>query len=217
MMFQAGIPRHLSFAKRTIAGAPAPACSTTVPDPPLDEVLARLVAGAHQRPCRDEAESERQPLALEPREHFGAHELLDRQVLVARAQILAEREDVAVHRPQVAHRLDDFVVRLAEPEHDAALGPHPATLVEVEDVERLAVGGAAIAHPRGQPPHHSPTLGQLASSQTVWRLSSRSVRLTCSYRPPPGMRTFSHSGLGCLGWRATPRSWTRDSPMRAAV
>src|SRR5256712_11992735 len=131
MMFQAGIPRHLSFAKRTIAGAPAPACSTT-PDPPLDEVLARLVAGAHQRPCRDEAESERQPLALEPREHFGAHELLDRQVLLARTQILAEREDVAVHRPQVAQRLDDFVVPLAEPEHDAALGPHPTALVEVQ-------------------------------------------------------------------------------------
>ena len=49
------------------------------------------------------------------------------------------------------------------------------------------------------PPQHSPTLGQLASSQTVCRFSSRRVRLTCSYRPPPGMRTFSQSGLGSRG------------------
>src|SRR3989442_11055119 len=152
MMFQAASPGTFPSQSATIAGAPSPACSTTLPDPPLDEVLARLVAGAPQRPCRDEAESERQPLALEPREHFGAHELLDRQVLLARTQILAEREDVAVHRPQVAQRLDDFVVPLAEPEHDAALGPHPTALVEVQDVERLAGGRPAIAHPRRQPP-----------------------------------------------------------------
>ena len=30
------------------------------------------------------------------------------------------------------------------------------------------------------PPQHSPTFGQLASSQTVCRSSSRSVRFTCS-------------------------------------
>src|SRR5207245_26011 len=118
-------------------------------DPPLDEELASLVAGSHQRPCRDEAESERQPLPLEPREHFRAHELLHRQVLLAGAQILAEREDVAIDRPQVAHRLEDFVVRLAEPEHDAALRPHPTALVELEDVERLAVSRAEMARLEG--------------------------------------------------------------------
>jgi len=30
------------------------------------------------------------------------------------------------------------------------------------------------------PPQHSPTFGQLASSQTVWSFSSRRVRLTAS-------------------------------------
>ena len=43
---------------------------------------------------------------------------------------------------------------------------------------------------------HSPTFGQRASSQTVWRSSSRNVSLRCVYVSPPGARTFSHGGLG---------------------
>src|SRR5438067_3952806 len=116
MMFQAGI-------------------LSAVLDPALDEVLAGLVAGADQRPGGDESEAERQAFALEAREHLGPDELLHRKVLVARAQVLPEREDVATDRTQIAHRGDYLVARLAEPEHDAALRPHPAALVELEHVE----------------------------------------------------------------------------------
>src|SRR2546421_3388635 len=132
MMFQAGI-------------------LSAVLDPALDEVLAGLVAGADQRPGGDEAEAEGQSLAFETREHLGSDEFLDREVLLARPQVLPEREDVATHRAQIAHRGDHLAVRLAEPEHDAALGPHPAALVELEDVQRLAAGGAAGADARSEP------------------------------------------------------------------
>src|SRR5438128_8063711 len=83
--------------------------SPAVLDPPLDEELARLVARPHQRPSRDEAKAERQPLPLQPREDVRRDELLDRKVLVRGPQILPEREDVAVDRPQIAHRLQHLV------------------------------------------------------------------------------------------------------------
>src|SRR5207248_3676907 len=63
-------------------------------------------------------------------------------------------------------------------------------------------------------PQHSPTLGQLASSQTVLSDSSRKVRRTCSYRPPPGMRTLSHSGFGSR--RVFP-SWIKPAMKAAGI
>src|SRR5690349_7923434 len=122
-------------------------------DPALDEELARLVARAHERTGRDEAEAQRQALALQFGEHLGPHELRHRQVLLRGAQVLPEREDVAAHRAQIAHGLHHLVAPLAQAEHDAALGPHSGALVEVENGERLLVGGAAIAHPRREALH----------------------------------------------------------------
>src|SRR6266545_2691898 len=46
------------------------------------------------------------------------------------------------------------------------------------------------------PPQHSPTLGQCASSQTVWRSRPRRSVFRCAKFSPPGGRTFSHSGFG---------------------
>ncbi len=43
---------------------------------------------------------------------------------------------------------------------------------------------------------HSPTLGQRASSQTVWRSSSRNVCFSWLNVSPPGARTLSQAGLG---------------------
>src|SRR5258705_8140259 len=127
MMFQAGM--RLSAAL----------------DPALDEELARLVARPDQGAGRDELEAEGEALALEPRERLRPDELLDRQVLVGGPQVLAEREDVAAHGAQVAHRLRHLRVRLAHPEHEAALVAHPAALVEVEDLHRLPGGPPAVA------------------------------------------------------------------------
>jgi hypothetical protein len=54
----------------------------------------------------------------------------------------------------------------------------------------------AVAVPVSPPDQHSPRLGHLASSQTVWSLSSRSFFLICTYFSPPGMASFIHLGLG---------------------
>src|SRR6267378_338540 len=122
-------------------------------DPALDEVLAGLVAGADQRPGGDEPEAEREALPLELREHLRPDELLHRQVLLRRPEVLPQREDVAAGRAQVAHRLQHFAARLAQPEHDAALRAHATALVELEHLEGLAVCGAPVAHPRRQALH----------------------------------------------------------------
>ena len=55
-------------------------------------------------------------------ELFRRHEALHRQVVLARLQVLAQREHVAVVVAQVPHDLFDLVQRLAQAEHDARLG-----------------------------------------------------------------------------------------------
>ena len=54
----------------------------------------------------------------------------------------------------------------------------------------------AVAVPVSPPDQHSPRLGHLASSHTVWSLSSRSFDLMAAYLAPPGMVSFIHLGLG---------------------
>src|SRR3984893_4479273 len=120
-------------------------------DPALDKELAGLVAGADQRPRRDEAEAQGKAFALQVGERLGTHELDHLEVLLGRAQVLAQGEDVAPDRAQVAHRLHDFGAGLAQAEHQAALGAHAAALVSREHLERLAIAGAAVAHARGGP------------------------------------------------------------------
>src|SRR5712671_207896 len=120
-------------------------------EPSLDEELARLVRAAHQGTGGDEPEPERQPLLLQVPEHLGPDVLLDGQVLLRRPQVLAEGEDVAADRTQVAHRLQHLVAPLAEAEHDGRLGPHAAALVVRQHLERLAVRGAAVAHAWREP------------------------------------------------------------------
>src|SRR5438046_2878704 len=63
----------------------------------------------------------------------------------SRAQVLSQREDVAVDRAQIAHRLHHLFPLLAQPEHDRALRPHAPALVVTQDGERLAVARAAVA------------------------------------------------------------------------
>lgn len=54
----------------------------------------------------------------------------------------------------------------------------------------------AVAVPVSPPDQHSPKLGHLASSQTVWSFNSLSFFLICVYFSPPGMDSFIHLGLG---------------------
>lgn len=54
----------------------------------------------------------------------------------------------------------------------------------------------AVAVPVSPPDQHSPRLGHLASSQTVWSFSSLSFFLICVYFSPPGIDSFIHFGFG---------------------
>src|SRR2546430_1807756 len=117
-------------------------------DPALHEELAGLVRRPHQRAGGDELEAECHAFALEIREHLGPHVLLDGQVLLGGAQVLAQGEDVAAGGAQIAHRLQHLAAQLAQAQHEGRLGAHPAALVVLEHRERLAIGGAPVAHAR---------------------------------------------------------------------
>src|SRR5256714_4592493 len=84
-------------------------------------LLVRAVARAHERPREHGAEAERLALLAEPAELVRVHPAVDRRVLRARLQVLADRDDVDAVFTEVAHRLDDLVVRLAEADDDPRL------------------------------------------------------------------------------------------------
>src|SRR5204862_7493647 len=79
-------------------------------------LLVGPVARADERAREDGAEAERLALLAEPPELVGMHPAVDRRVLRARLQVLADGDDVDAVRAQVPHRLDDLGVRLAEPD-----------------------------------------------------------------------------------------------------
>src|SRR6185437_5088174 len=81
-------------------------------------LLVGAIARANERPGEDRAEAERLALLAEPAELVGMHPAVDLRVLRARLEVLADRDDVDAVRPQVAHRVDDLVVRLAEADDD---------------------------------------------------------------------------------------------------
>ena len=74
-------------------------------------------------------------------ELLGRDVVDDRQVVRRRAEILAQRQDLAADFAQVVHRLEKFRFRFAQPEHDAALGDDVRCkfLRAAQDLERGAV------------------------------------------------------------------------------
>ena len=71
------------------------------------------------------------------------------RVLRRGLQVLADRDDVDPVRAKVAHRLDDLVVRLAEPDDDPGLREHRIAgdlLGPLEEPERLVVARLRAAH-----------------------------------------------------------------------
>src|SRR5581483_6548838 len=84
-------------------------------------LLVGAVGAAHERAGEDRAEAERLALLPEPAELVGMDPAVDRRVLRARLEVLADRHDVDAVLPQVAQRLDDLVVRLPEPDDDPGL------------------------------------------------------------------------------------------------
>src|SRR4029078_8490766 len=87
----------------------------------LLEYAVGTIARAHERIRDDLEEATREaPLSIQL-ELLRRHIALDRQMVRRRAQVLAERHDVDLGVLQVVERLEDLVVRLAEPEHEARL------------------------------------------------------------------------------------------------
>mmetsp|Transcript_1920 Transcript_1920/g.4836 ORF Transcript_1920/g.4836 Transcript_1920/m.4836 type:complete len:382 (+) Transcript_1920:282-1427(+) len=120
---------------------------------PLEEDLPRLVRGAHERPARDVLEAHRHALSLPLVVLRGRHHPHDGHVPLARAQVLAESEDLDAAVEHVAHHLPHLVRLLAQPEHDRALRHHVGVgaLRRLENCHRLGVPRAAVAHCLLQP------------------------------------------------------------------
>lgn len=68
----------------------------------------------------------------------------------------------------------------------------------------------AVAVPVSPPDQHSPKLGHLASSQTVWSFNSRSFFFIWTYFSPPGTDSLIHLGLG-RGFFFVPTSTEYES------
>src|SRR5438094_728186 len=81
------------------------------------------VGGADQRAGLDVEESERERVRLELRELHGRHEPSDGEMLLRGLEVLADREDVDPGLAEVAKRLAQLLVRLAEADHEAGLDP----------------------------------------------------------------------------------------------
>mmetsp|Transcript_23560 Transcript_23560/g.73942 ORF Transcript_23560/g.73942 Transcript_23560/m.73942 type:complete len:259 (-) Transcript_23560:266-1042(-) len=83
------------------------------------------------------------------------HVLHDAQVLLRRAHVLSQGDDVDAVAAQVLHALHDLLPRLAEAEHDARLGVHlrVGLLGALKYRHALGVVRARVAHVALQPLH----------------------------------------------------------------
>ena len=85
-----------------------------------------VIAGAHQRAAGGMREAHLPRLRGSSASNAAGVDVAQhRQVAGARLQVLADRQHVDVVRAQVAHHLEDFVVGLAQAQHQAGLGRAP--------------------------------------------------------------------------------------------
>src|SRR5436305_9951610 len=119
-------------------------------------LFVSAVRAPHERAGEYGAEAERLSLLAEPAELVRMPPAVDRRVLRARLEVLADRHDVDAVRAQVAHRVDDLVVRLAEPDNDRALGEDVVVgdlLRACEEPEGAVVARLRAAHVPVQAAH----------------------------------------------------------------
>src|SRR5262249_36889689 len=117
-------------------------------------LFVRPVGRADERPGEHGAEAERLALLLEPAELVGVHPAVDPRVLRRGLQVLADRDDVDSVLAEIAHGLDDLVVRFAEADDEPRLRQHRVLgdlLRAAKQPERLLVGRLRSAHPRVKP------------------------------------------------------------------
>src|SRR5439155_14337609 len=98
------------------------------PNDLLQEEFTGAVGRPHERSRGDVGETHRFAGDAKFLERLRGNVFLDGQVPTARAQVLAHRHDVDLVGAEVPHRREDFLSRLAQPEHDRGLreeiGPH---------------------------------------------------------------------------------------------
>ena len=112
------------------------------------DLVAGVVARADERARLDVLEAEREGLGLHLGELVGVVVAIERQVLLRRPQVLADREDVDVDLAQRLERLGELVAGLAQADHQRALrvGRVPVLvrvgLRPLEDAQRPIPAGA---------------------------------------------------------------------------
>src|SRR5215207_7741633 len=121
----------------------------------LRDVLVGVVARAHERARGDVVEAELVRSSLERLELVRVPIAHDRQVALGRAQVLADGEHLDSVLAQLPERVDQLVVRLAEPDHQARLRRHlvAAHRLRVGEHAQRALPGAAAPRDRVEPRH----------------------------------------------------------------
>ena len=103
-------------------------------------LLLGVIAGSDQRTALTDFEACRKGRLAKPREFVGVHPAVDRKVVSGGLQVLPDREDVAVAPgPDIAQELENLVLMLADPQHDARLGDETVRLELLEDLQASLV------------------------------------------------------------------------------
>jgi diguanylate cyclase (GGDEF)-like protein len=107
-------------------------------------LLVGVIRAAHQRRAGRMRKAHRAGLDLEHLERLRRHVAQHGQVMIARREVLADRQHVDVVRAQVTHHVQDLVVGFAQAHHQAALGRHVghAALELLQQLQRMRVVGA---------------------------------------------------------------------------
>src|SRR2546428_3230220 len=116
------------------------------------DVRPGVVGAADQGPGLDVAEAEREGLGAERGELLRGHVALHGQVLARRSQVLTEGQDVTADAAQIFENTGQFLLRLAEAEHQAGFGEEsfPRATGRLEHGEGTRVTGAR-SHPAIEP------------------------------------------------------------------
>src|ERR1043165_7576976 len=113
-------------------------------------LMVGVIAGAHQRAALNDAEAAAQALGLELVELLGGHPAVDGQAVARGLEVLADGEDGAPSPTALRarrllnlfHQGQDFIVALADADHDAGLGDASLLLDAAEELQRAVELGA---------------------------------------------------------------------------
>src|SRR2546427_11738273 len=145
--FDSYVPAGSMIRRSPSTAVPSPRRNPlAVPNDLLQEKFTGAIRRTNERSCRDVGESHRFTGDAQFVEHLRGNVLLDHEVPTARPKVLAHGHDVHLVRPEVSHRCEDFLSRLAESEHDRGLREEigPDRLRGPEDFQTLRVDRASI-------------------------------------------------------------------------